>query len=79
MALDPIEQVITLSMLAERFRDGQLETAEAYTLSTCIHFRHEVEMMLERVGFVDVALHGDHVHEPPTAASKVLVFVARKP
>ena len=79
MALDPIEQVITLSMLAERWRDGQLQTAEAYTLSSCIYFRHELEMMLERVGFVDVALHGDHVHEPPTATSQVLVFVAQKP
>jgi hypothetical protein len=29
MELDPIEPVITLNMLAERFRDGQLETAEA--------------------------------------------------
>jgi SAM-dependent methyltransferase len=79
MALDPIRQIITLNMLAERFRNGQLETAEAYTLSSCIYFRHELEMMLERVGFVDVVLHGNHVHEPPTATSEVLVFVARKP
>jgi SAM-dependent methyltransferase len=79
MALDPVEQTITLNMLAERFRDGQLETAEAYTLSMCLYFRHELQMMLERVGFVNVALHGDHTHAPPTATSKVLVFVARKP
>jgi len=79
MALDPIEQVITLNLLAERLRNGQLEAAEAYTLNTCIYFRQELELMLERVGFVGVTLHGDHVPEPPTATSKVLVFVARKP
>jgi hypothetical protein len=35
--------------------------------------------MLERVGFVNVALHGDHVQQAPTTRGKVLVFLARKP
>jgi hypothetical protein len=35
--------------------------------------------MLERAGFVDVVVHGDHREEAPTAESDFLVFVARKP
>jgi hypothetical protein len=35
--------------------------------------------MLERVGFTDVAVEGDHREAPVTKDSDFLVFVAHKP
>ena len=35
--------------------------------------------MLERTGFVDIAVRGDYTDEPPSRDTAFLVFVARKP
>jgi hypothetical protein len=35
--------------------------------------------MLERAGFVDVVVHGDHEEREPRVDDDFLVFVARKP
>jgi hypothetical protein len=43
-----------------------------------LYFTHELLLMLERAGFADVVLHGDHREEPPGPDSTTVVFVATR-
>ena len=63
---------------AERWRDGVLEEAEDHRLDMGLYFEHELLLMLERAGFDDVTVHGEHTERPPTADDGFLVFVARR-
>jgi SAM-dependent methyltransferase len=76
--LDPLEQRVTLVMHAERWRDGALDAAEDRTLTINLYFRNELLLMLERAGFADVRVEGDHTGRPATPDDEFLVFVARK-
>jgi len=76
--LDPLEQRVTLLMHAERWRDGALDAAEDRTLTINLYFRNELQLMLERAGFADVRVEGDHNDLPATPDDEFLVFVARK-
>ena len=76
--LDPLEQRVTLVMHAERWRDGALDAAEDRTLTINLYFRNELLLMLERAGFADVQVEGDHNGLPMTPDDEFLVFVARK-
>jgi hypothetical protein len=58
---------------------GELVREEQHTLHMTLYFKNELLLLLERAGFRDVVVHGDHREEPPTAESDFLVFVARKP
>jgi len=42
-----------------------------------LYFPNEMLLMLERAGFTDVVVHGDHVESPPTPDDEFVVFVAR--
>jgi SAM-dependent methyltransferase len=79
LELDPLAQRMTLEMYAERWRDGVLETHETHLLTHALYFRDELVLMLERAGFVDVVVHGDHTEAEATADSEFLVFVVSKP
>jgi SAM-dependent methyltransferase len=76
--LDALEQRITLEMHAERWRNGELDAAEDRRLTINLYFRNELLLLLERAGFADVRIEGDHNDLPPTADDEFLVFVARK-
>ncbi|HET7366937.1 MAG TPA: class I SAM-dependent methyltransferase [Gaiella sp.] len=76
--LDPLEQRVTLVMHAERWRDGALDAAEDRTLTINLYFRNELMLMLERAGFADARVEGDHNGRPATPDDEFLVFVARK-
>jgi hypothetical protein len=65
-------------MHAERWRDGALDAAEDRTLTINLYFRNELLLMLERAGFADVRVEGDHNGRPETPDDEFLVFVARK-
>jgi SAM-dependent methyltransferase len=78
LAVDPLDQSIVLEMRAELWRDGVLEEEETYRLDARYYFVHELRLMLEQAGFRDIAVHGDHVEEPPTADDEFVVLVARK-
>ena len=79
VALDPLEQRATMELRASRWRDGVLDAQEEHRLTMNLYFEHELELMLERAGFVDVLVHGDHAPVEPTADSDFVVFVARRP
>ena len=76
--LDPLEQRVTLGMHAERWRDGELEAEEDRTLPINLDFRNELLLLLERAGFADVRIEGDHNDLPSTPDDEFLVFVATK-
>ena len=75
---DPLEQRVTAEMHTQRWRDGALEAEETRTLTINLYFKNELVLLLERVGFVDVEVQGDHNDAPATADDEFLVFVARK-
>ncbi len=76
--LDPLAQRVTLEMHAEQWREGVLEAEEDRLLDIGLYFAHEVVLMLERAGFTDVAVEGDHNDRPATNDDDFMVFVARK-
>jgi SAM-dependent methyltransferase len=78
LRLDPLEQMVTLEMHAQRWRDDVLEAEETHQLDIVLYFENELLLLLERVGFRDVVVHGEHEERAPTADDDFLVFVARK-
>jgi SAM-dependent methyltransferase len=78
VALDPQEQRVTLEMHAELWRDGALQAAEDHVLTIGLYFKNELLQMLERAGFADVVVEGDHNDAPATADDEFIVFVAKR-
>ena len=77
VAVDPLDQSYTLEMRAERWRDDVLEAEEIHRLDARCYFVHELRLLLERAGFGDIVVHGDHVVADPTPDDEFVVFVAR--
>src|SRR5205823_10839774 len=76
--IDPLEQIYTFQMQAERWRDGQPIAQEERTLRGCFYFKNELLMMLEQAGFHDIAVYGAYTEVEATAENSDLVFIARK-
>ena len=66
-------------MHAGKWRDGELVEEEEHSLRINFYFKNELLLMLERAGFTDIVVHGDHREEPPTRDSDFVVIVAKKP
>jgi SAM-dependent methyltransferase len=79
LSLDPLEQQAVLEMRAYMWRDGELLAEEEHRITINLYFRNELLLMLERAGFVDVVVHGDHKEQEATPDHDFLVFVAKKP
>jgi SAM-dependent methyltransferase len=79
LSLDPLEQQAVLEMRAHMWRDGELLAEEEHRITINLYFRNELLLMLERAGFVDVVVHGDHKEQEATPDHDFLVFVAKKP
>ena len=77
--LDPLEQLATYEMRAGMWREGELVQEEEHTLHISFYFKNELLLMLERAGFTDIVIHGDHREEAPTKDSDFIIFVAKKP
>jgi SAM-dependent methyltransferase len=79
LSLDPLEQQAILEMRAYMWRAGELVTEEEHRITLNLYFKNELLMMIERAGFDDIVVHGDHKEQEPTADSDFLVYVAKKP
>jgi SAM-dependent methyltransferase len=79
LEVDSLNQHVVYEMRAERWRDGKLEADETHRLDDGHYFRNELALVLERAGFVDVSVHGEHEEREPTPEDDFLVFVASKP
>jgi SAM-dependent methyltransferase len=75
---DPLEQRVTAEIRGSMWRDDELVRQEEHTLHMTVYFKNELQLMLERAGFSDVVVHGDHREEPATRDSNFVVFVAKK-
>jgi hypothetical protein len=76
--LDPLEQVLTLDMRAQRWVEGELVAEEQHALTITLYFRDELLAMLDRAGFGDVEVFAGNSKRPPTRDDDFLVFVARR-
>jgi hypothetical protein len=72
-------QHITMEMFGSRWRDGEADRKDRHVFEMTLCFTHEVKLMLERAGFVDVELHAEYTDAEPTADTQFVVFIARKP
>jgi SAM-dependent methyltransferase len=78
VTIDPLDQTITFEIHAEKWRDGRRVAVEDRELSERMYFRDELLLMLDRAGFDDVDVRGDHNDERPAADDDFLVYVARR-
>jgi SAM-dependent methyltransferase len=74
--LDPVEQLLTYEMRAQRWREGQLEAEETRPLTTRLYLKNELVLMLEAAGFATVKVQGDHNDASASPDDDFLVFVA---
>jgi SAM-dependent methyltransferase len=79
VGLDPLKQQARLEIRAYMWSNNELAAEEEHAITLNLYFRDELLLMLERAGFVDVVVHGDHKEEEPTPDHDFLVFVASKP
>jgi len=59
--------------------DGERVAEEEHTLAMTLYFTHEIVLMLERAGFVDVTVRAALTDAEPTGADDFLVCTARRP
>jgi hypothetical protein len=69
---------VTLEIRAFAWRDGELVAEEERLLTETFYFKGELVQMLERAGFVDVQVRGDHNDLPPTPEDDFLVYFGRR-
>jgi len=78
VALDPLAQTTAIEMRASMWRDGMLVAEEEHVLEMTLYFTHEIRLLLEQAGFVDVRMCAGYEDRPPTGDDDFVVFVARK-
>jgi SAM-dependent methyltransferase len=71
------EQVMDLEFRYERRRKGRAPESRSVRMSMRWFFRYELEHLMARAGFVDVAIHGDFDRSPIAPGSPSFVVVAR--
>lgn len=79
VALDPLAQCATIEMKAAIVRDGERVVEEDHLIRMTLYFTHELMLMLERAGFVEVELRAGYEDRAPVVGDDFVVFIARKP
>ena len=79
VAFDPLAQRATIEMKAAIWRDGERVVEEDHELLMTMYFTHEIELMLEAAGFVDIELRAGYEDRPPSVDDDFVVFIAKKP
>ena len=75
---DALAQRVTLEMRALMRRDGELVAEDEHVLAMTLYFTHELLLMLEQAGFVDVELRAGYTDAAPTSDDDLVVFIATK-
>lgn len=78
VAVEPIEQRVTLEMHAQLWKEDELLADERHEIRMTVYFKDEIVLMLEKVGFSGVRVLGYHNDAEPTSDDDFLVFVATK-
>jgi len=79
VAVDPLAQRATIEMKAAIIRDGERVVEEDHVIRMTMYFTHELALMLEAAGFVDVSLLTGYENRPPAGDDAFTVFVATRP
>jgi SAM-dependent methyltransferase len=79
LAADPLDQTITLELVADLWRDGDLVATEVWPLTMRAYFDHELRSLLAATGFELRAVHADYQPVAPTADTRFVIYHARKP
>jgi SAM-dependent methyltransferase len=79
LALDPLDQTITMEIRADKWVSGEHVAQERHTLSMRGYFHHELLAMLRLASFEIEEVQADHAPRPPDADSRFLVYLARRP
>jgi SAM-dependent methyltransferase len=75
---DPLAQRATRQLRAFMWRGGELVAEEEHSLTETFYFMNELVLMLERAGFVDVEVRGQHEDRPPAPDDDFLVYLGRR-
>ena len=78
VGVDALAQRVTGEMRASAWRDGELIGEDEHAIEMTLYFTHEVVLLLERTGFVDIEVRGALSDRPPTSEDDFVVFIARK-
>jgi hypothetical protein len=65
-------------MCAEQWREDELVAQEKHVLKMTLYFTHEIVLMLERAGFVDIEVGAGYTGAEPTSDDDFVVLVAKK-
>jgi len=76
--LDPLEQRLTYEMRAQLWRDDELLDDEQRTLHINLYFKNELVLLLERAGFEEVVVEGDHNGAAATPEDAFVTFAASR-
>jgi SAM-dependent methyltransferase len=76
--LDPLEQRLRYEMHAERWRNDELVEEERRKLHINLYFKNELELLLERAGFDDIVVEGDHNGAAATPDDAFVTFAATR-
>ena len=79
LEVDPLAQRVVIQMRAGLRENGELVGEEEHTLAMTLYFTHEIVLLLERTGFVDIQLRAGYEDRPPTSDDDFVVFIAKKP
>jgi SAM-dependent methyltransferase len=75
---DPLAQRVAIEMRAFHWNGNELLAEELHKIEMTLYFTHELELLLERAGFVGIEVRGALSDRPPTADDDFVVFIARK-
>jgi SAM-dependent methyltransferase len=79
LEVDPLAQRVVIRIRADLWNSDERVAEEEHTLAMTLYFTHEIVLMLERAGFVDIQLRAGYDDRPPTSDDDFVVFVAKKP
>src|SRR5262245_15801981 len=74
---DPAQQLLSVRFRYERFREGRVVGNERASFRLRWFWRFELEHLLARAGFAEVAIFGDFDRRPVGAGTPAFVVVAR--
>jgi SAM-dependent methyltransferase len=72
------EQIKTSWYRYETYKDGNLTETKFHTMKLRWYYKYEFIMMLEKVGFRDIFVHGNLSDEEVTDSHETMVFRAKK-
>jgi SAM-dependent methyltransferase len=77
VSLDPLAERVTYEMRTTLWKGEEQLAQDKHELQLVAYFPSEVGMMLERAGFTDIQVLGDHEHREARPDDDFLVFTAR--